>query len=118
MKILIIDDESIVARSLSRAFTSRGHEVRTAESGAQGLEIWKEFHPEKVMLDIIMPGFSGLQVLEHVKNSNMKGQTKICLMSAHSTVTSLSDAQSHGADGLERKPFENIFQVVNRVENL
>ncbi|MCC6278616.1 MAG: response regulator [Oligoflexia bacterium] len=118
MKILIIDDESIVARSLQKAFQLKGHEVRVADSGLQGLQIWQEFGPERVIVDVVMPGMNGLQVIEEAQASGLVKNCKVVLMSAHSSINSIQEAQRRGADSLERKPFDNIFDVVIRIEKL
>ena len=77
MKILVVDDEPIVARALSRAFVAKGHEVTVAHSGEEGLEKWIENSPDAVMLDVVMPGLTGPQVIEeYKKRKDMKNHAR------------------------------------------
>jgi CheY-like chemotaxis protein len=63
MKILIVDDEDDLRETLRDVFEDEGHEVRTAENGAEALAILaREALPDVVILDLIMPGVDGVEV--------------------------------------------------------
>ena len=111
MKILIVDDESLVRRSLHRVCASRGHEVREAEDGARGLEIWESWLPDLVFLDVLMPKLNGPELLTNLK---VPRTAKVVMMSAY---TGNSDPQT-GADLFLTKPFEDIFSTVQTAEDL
>lgn len=113
MKVLIVDDEPAVRLSLSRVFTSRGHEVKIAANGLEGLALWREWQPEAVLLDVIMPGLSGPAVLQEL-NSNLGA--KVFLMSAYSADFDIQQLRAMGAKEFIAKPFPDIFAVVNKVE--
>lgn len=115
MKILIVDDESLVRRSLRRAAESRNHQVEEASDGKEGLEKWASFQPDLVFLDILMPVLSGPEVLKQIE-----GQTssKVILISAFSGEYDLKTAQNMGADLFVPKPFENIFKIIELAEKL
>lgn len=115
MKILIIDDESLVRRSLRRAAESRGHQVEEAVDGKEGLERWTPFQPDLVFLDILMPVMSGPEVLKQIQGQN---SAKIILISAFSGEYDLKTAQNMGADLFVPKPFENIFEIIELAEKL
>ncbi|WII70749.1 response regulator [Bdellovibrio sp. 22V] len=115
MKILIVDDEALVRRSLSRALKSKGHEVMEAENGTDGLQAWKTWQPHLVFLDVLMPGMTGPEVLKEIGS----GKTaKVVLMSAFSGEHNMETAQQMGADVFVPKPFEDIFAVVKMAEEL
>jgi DNA-binding response OmpR family regulator len=119
MKILIVDDELIVARALQRAFTSKGHEVTLAHSGEEGLEKWLSFSPDAVLLDVVMPGLSGPQVIEEYQKRGHTGQrAQVILMTAHSGVKGREPARELGADEFIQKPFEDVFKLVSQIEEL
>jgi len=63
-RILVIDDEKVIRDSCNRIFSSEGYEVRSAENGDRGLELFREFHPDLVLVDLKMPGKSGTEVLK------------------------------------------------------
>ncbi len=115
MKVLIVDDEALVRRSLNRVFSSRGFEVLEASDGSKGLELWREFHPELIFLDVLMPGLSGPDVLREM-GSERSG--KVILMSAFAGEHHVETAQQMGADLFIPKPFEDIFAVVKVAEGL
>lgn len=118
MKILIVDDEPLVRKSLSRACRARKHDVVEAADGTEGLSKWRAEKPDLVFLDVLMPGLSGPELLREIEKDpvlNAKSErTKVILMSAysgeHNVVT--------GADRFIAKPFEDVFAVIAEGEAL
>ena len=89
--------------------------METAEDGELGLEKWKKFAPEIVILDILMPKLNGPEVLEKIKPHN---KAKVILISAYSGEYNLQKAQDIGADLFISKPFGDIFDVLKQTEKL
>jgi CheY-like chemotaxis protein len=126
VKILIVDDEPLVRKSLGRACRAKGHQVAEASDGQQGLAMWLESEPDLVYLDVLMPGLSGPEVLNQVREYREKAsaalgrptKTHVVLMSAYSGEHNITTAQQMGADLFIPKPFEDIFEVVTRGEEL
>lgn len=117
MKILVIDDEPLVRRSLVRACVASGHEVIEAGDGKIGLDLWTKVEPELVFLDVLMPGLTGPQVLESL-TPDQKRRSKVIMMSAFSGQHNMETALQMGADLFIAKPFEDIFSVVKIAEGL
>ena len=115
MKVLLVDDESLVRLSLKRALVKKGHEVVEAADGAEALARWGEIKPDLVFLDVLMPRISGPEVLRELDAAD-RGDSKVILMSAFSGDYDLARAQSLGADLYIPKPFEDIFKVVEMGE--
>ncbi|MBV2168981.1 MAG: response regulator [Bdellovibrio sp.] len=115
MKILIVDDEALVRRSLSRALKSKGYEVLEALNGTEGLQSWRDWKPDLVFLDVLMPGMTGPEVLKEIGSEN---QAKVILISAFSGEHNMQTAQEMGANLFVPKPFEDIFAVVKMAEDL
>jgi len=111
-KILIIDDESIIRRALRRVLESEGYDVVEASNGTEGLKLWLNKGPNLVLLDVLMPGLSGLQVLEEVGELN---KVKVILMSAYSGAHEV--IEKPGVFFL-KKPFANVFDVVKTVKEI
>ena len=111
MRVLIIDDEPLVRRSLERVFQKNSHPVETAANGIDGLKKWKEFKPDLVLLDVLMPGLTGPEVLQRVDRPL---STKVILMSAFTGDSELSRAKDLGADLFLPKPFDDIFEVYRK----
>lgn len=121
MKILIVDDEPLVRKSLGRACKARGHEVIEAADGQEGLARWREVKPDLVFLDVLMPGLSGPEVLQAIAQDPVAAgevRARVILISAYSGEHNVETAQQIGADLFVPKPFEDIFAVVARAENL
>jgi len=66
-KILVIDDDQGVRRLLDTFFRAKGYDVLLAEDGPQGLELFRQDHPDIIVLDLNMGGTDGLAVLHHIR---------------------------------------------------
>lgn len=115
MKVLIVDDEPLVRRSLEKVFAKSGHEVMVAADGTEGLECWKKFSPEGVVLDVLMPGLSGPEVIGEIGDV---GKTAVALISAYSGDYDLDSVKKLGADIFIEKPFDSIQDVVVQLEKI
>lgn len=115
MKILVIDDEPLVRLSLVRVLAREGWTMLEAEDGQKGLEAWVKIKPDMVLLDVLMPGLSGPQVLESLP-ADIRKQTKVVLMSAFTGEWSQSKTSELGVETFIPKPFEDIFEVVKTIK--
>lgn len=115
MKILIIDDEPLVRKSIRRALEMRGHQVTEAMDGKSGLLLWEEIQPDLVLLDVLMPEISGFEVILQRPDQN---HSKVIMISAFTGTKSSEDPKSYGADLFIAKPFQDIFSVVEQIEAL
>ena len=113
-RVLVIDDEEVIRDSCSQALTKEGIIVKTAESGDKGLEVFKEFHPDVVLVDLKMPGKGGLEVLEEIEDID-PNVVKV-VITGYATVSSAIDAMKKGAYDFIPKPFtpEEIRIIVMR----
>src|SRR5690606_10991750 len=97
-----------------RAAQAKGHDVREAVDGKQGQICWKDYGPDLVYLDVLMPEMSGPDLLKAVG----KTSARVILMSAYSGGYDLERAQSLGADLFCPKPFDDIFKIIELGEEL
>jgi CheY-like chemotaxis protein len=114
-KVLIVDDEPLVRRSLERALSKRGYEVLVAADGTEGLATWRRELPAVIFLDVLMPGLSGPQVLAQM---GAEKKAIVVLMSAYTGEYNWQTAKEIGADLFVPKPFDNIFTTLDQVEEL
>jgi len=100
--ILVIEDESTLARNLKRYLERHGYAVRTAETGEQGLAELGEFGPDVVLLDYNLPGLDGLEVLHRIRGEDP--QLKVILITGHGSVELAVEAMKAGAWDYVSKP--------------
>ena len=112
--ILIVDDERTTRLSLSEIFSLRGAITETAANGEEALELIHSTEFDLIVLDIKMPGISGLQVLENVQQ--IWPGTICVLLTAHATVDSAIRALRQGAFDYILKPAQpkTIIEIVER----
>jgi two-component system sensor histidine kinase/response regulator len=112
--ILVIDDEESMRDSCSQTLTRGGFRVETAEDGSIGLEKVKETKPALVLIDLKMPGISGMEVLEKVKEIDPNIISVV--ITGYATVESAVDAMKRGAYDFLPKPFtpEELRIIINR----
>lgn len=115
MKILIVDDEALVRKALRRASEARKHDVTEAKDGAEGLKLWQELKPDLVFLDVLMPGLSGPQLLEELKD---RCGAKVIMMSAYTGEKAGVPLTWPDVDLFLPKPFANIFTVIEKAEEI
>lgn len=124
MKILIVDDEPLVRKSLGRAFKAKGHDVIEAVDGGEGLQRWTEMlasrttEPDIVLVDVLMPGLSGPELLHAIRPKLEGWRGRVILMSAYSGEHNVTTAQQLGADLFVPKPFDDVFALVKTAEEL
>lgn len=115
MKTLIIDDELLIRKSIGRILKQRGHEVFEAENGNDALDVWREVQPDLVLLDFMMPGRNGLEVLREIEAGLKKC---VIVMSAYVGQNEHKDFIKEGASYFFSKPFDDIFVFIDEVEKL
>ena len=113
--ILVIDDEKANLKILSELFKSKVN-IILAKNGAQGIEKAMKFKPDVILLDIIMPGMSGFEVLEVMKSNESLAGIKVLVVSA-AEKAKVAQVMSLGVDGLIEKPFENS-ELIRKVDAL
>ena len=112
-KILIIDDEEVILDSCSQILEGSGHSVTTTSNGDQGLKLLEEIKPDLVLLDLKMPGISGMEVLEKIISFDPTIVTVI--ITGYATVDSAVEAMKKGAYDFLPKPFTpDEFRMVIR----
>jgi DNA-binding NtrC family response regulator len=102
-KILVVDDEHLIRWSLEQNLKKQGYEVLTAGTGEDALRIVREDQPDLLLLDIQLPGISGLEVLEKVKE--LDEEIIVIMVTAHGGLETAVNAMRLGAFDYINKPF-------------
>ncbi|MFO7942311.1 MAG: response regulator [Bacillota bacterium] len=110
--ILVIDDEVNIRKTLLRSLKGSGYEVETAVNGEEGLEKMEQRAPDVVLLDMKMPGLSGIEVLREMREREI--YSKVVIITAYGTVDNAVEAMKLGAVDFLQKPFlpDDIRQLI------
>ena len=103
MRILVIEDDPKIQAFISQGLRQEGHTVITASTGTEGCEIWESESFQAVVLDLMLPGQSGLDVLRHMRNTG--DTTPVLVLSAKVAVDDRVSGLKCGADDYMTKPF-------------
>jgi len=112
-RILIIDDEEVVLDSCTLILEGGEYDVATATNGSRGLELVEEFKPDLIYVDLKMPGISGFEVLDKVRE--IDPTITMMVITGYATVASAVDAMKKGAYDFLPKPFTpDEFRLITR----
>ncbi len=115
-KVLSIDDNREIASTLKSRFEEAGYDFDAAYSGQEGLVRMKSYKPDLVLLDIMMPGMDGFEVLRRIKADPETNGTPVIMLTAKRQREDVIRAIAIGAKAYIVKPttFENIREKVDR----
>ena len=102
-RVLVVDDEVRIQRACQRLLTEEGCDVEVAQNGIQGLKMIEEKHFDIILLDLMMPGMSGLDVLKDVKSRHP--DTVVIIITGYATLEHSIETMKKGAFDFLSKPF-------------
>ncbi len=105
-KILIIDDEQDLCETIKARLESNNFKVATAKDGREGLDKVKEYKPDLIILDLMMPGMDGFEVCKRLKKDIKTSATPVIILTALEQEDAAKKALLIGAEGYMVKPFE------------
>jgi DNA-binding response OmpR family regulator len=114
--IFVADDDPILLRGLDVALSRRGHAVRTVAGGRALLELLEREHPDLVVVDLMMPEMSGLEVLRELRSSGRCPGVPVLVVTAAGDAGIASAACESGAVDVIAKPFR-LQDLVRRIES-
>lgn len=118
MKVLIVDDSSVIRKLLSYICEQSGLFTEVAEDGQDGLEVLQQKGPfELLMVDWEMPNMNGLDMVRSVKDRQLAPGMKILMITTHNTMGDMVTALSLGIDDYLMKPIDEE-SVINRLQSL
>ncbi len=103
MRVLIVEDETHLASAIERGLHDRGFEVLVAHDGHSGYQEAKDSGLDAIVLDLMLPGMSGLEVCKRLRDEGF--WTPILVLTAKDRESDETDCLNHGADDYLRKPF-------------
>lgn len=113
--ILVIDDDSIVAKSVELSLRHDGFQVSVANSGVDGLRLARREHPNLIILDVLMPGMDGYEVCRELRSDPLLGDVPVLFLTAKGKDEDKIEGFRAGGDDYLTKPF-NIDELILRVK--
>lgn len=115
VRVLVVDDEQMLTDLLSMALRMEGWDVRTAASGFEALDAVKEYSPDALVLDIMMPDLDGMSVLQRLRQQ--QNMVPVLFLTAKDAVSDRVAGLTAGGDDYVTKPF-SLEEVVARLRAL
>ncbi len=115
--ILVIDDDPVSVKILTEYLTENGYRVHAACDGYAGLAVIEEKHVDMVLLDIMMPGLSGYDVLQKIRKTRSRSELPVILITAKSQIDDIATGFDYGANDYIVKPF-HIEEITFRINTI
>ena len=111
MRVLVVEDESTIARPLRRALEREGYEVSTCETGHAALKVARSWSPDLILLDLMLPDIDGRDVAREIRTSS---QVPIIMLTARAEESDAVIGLEIGADDYVTKPF-GVGELIARM---
>jgi two-component system phosphate regulon response regulator PhoB len=114
-KVLVVDDDPQIRKILERMLVGTTYEVRTAGDGYSALNQVQEDPPDLIILDIMMPGMSGIEVCRQIRELRPQLPIQVLMLSAKDSQADRRRALEYGANDYVTKPF-HIASLVRKIQ--
>lgn len=116
-KILLVEDDDALANVYMMRLEVEGFEAKRVADGEQALAIAREYRPDLILLDVMMPKVSGFDVLDIIRNTPEIGNVKVIILTALSQENDRKRAEDLGADDFLVKSQVVIADVIDRIRH-
>jgi two-component system phosphate regulon response regulator PhoB len=114
-RVLVVEDEADISSSLAYALRASGYDVLVADRGASALEALDSFLPDLVLLDLMLPDMSGIDICRRLRGSQNRDQPAVVILSARAQEVDRVVGFEIGADDYVAKPF-SVRELMLRIE--
>lgn len=111
-RILVVEDDPIIRQTVEYALRRAGFDVKSATDGQQALHTFERFHPDLVLLDLMLPGMDGYETAQHIRETD--SETAIIMVTALDSAADKVKGLDAGADDYITKPF-SMEELLARV---
>jgi DNA-binding response OmpR family regulator len=115
MKVLIAEDNSIICKTLEMFLKQEGFDTITTFDGLDAIQKIEKYSPDVILVDIMLPYYSGLEIMSIVKQSN--NPIPVIVTSAMSQEDVIEEALQLGADGFIAKPYD-IDELMSKISDV
>jgi DNA-binding response OmpR family regulator len=116
MKVLVIDDDQLVLLPLKRKLLNHDYQVITTTEPKRGIDLFDEFNPDLIIVDINMPEFSGLEFIKFIRTTK-KSTVPIIVLSGNTSVDVMAEGFKYGISDYIRKPI-SLEEVCTRIKRI
>jgi DNA-binding response OmpR family regulator len=115
-KILVVEDDQFLQEFITKRLTEEGFKVWSAKEGQEGIEIALREKPDLIILDLILPGKSGYEVLEELKKNPQTSGTPVLILSNLGQKEKVEEALKKGASDFLLKAYFSLEEIILRVK--
>ena len=118
--VLVVEDEKLVRELLEKQLHDHGYETVSAEDGEQALEVWKDKHPDLVLLDILLPKMDGFELMKTVR-SNPKdpaNNAPVVILSNLWEKSSIEKMSEYKVEDYLVKAYNTVDDVIARIDKV
>lgn len=112
--IYSVEDDKDIAQIINKTLTKQGYEAKTFYNGKDFLEAFKERKPDLVLLDLMLPDYSGMEILQKIRKDRSNDDIEIIIVSARHMLVDKVEGLDLGADDYIEKPFD-LLELMSRV---
>jgi CheY-like chemotaxis protein len=116
-KVLVCDNEEVLRALVRAALAPEGYDIVEAKDGDESVELARSVDPDLIVLDMMMPGRTGLEVLEELRGEERFAETPVVMLTARTQEADRESASTAGADRFLPKPFSPV-ELASVVEEL
>jgi DNA-binding response OmpR family regulator len=116
-KVLIVEDDALLSKVLSEHLVNENFEVALAENGLRVAGAVKDFLPDMILLDLIIPGIDGFAVLKQLKENEKSKNIPVLVLSNLGDVGDVKSAKALGAEGYFIKSNTEMDKIVKYIKN-
>ena len=116
-RVLVVDDEPEITEIVETFLSEAGYQVKVENSPAEAVKKAREFKPDVILLDIMMPGVDGYSVCEEIKSDPAFASTPVIFLTGKDRTDDMGRSFRSGGDMFIKKPFscERLLEIVNIV---
>ena len=111
-KVLIVDDEPNIVLAIDFLLSQKGFQTEKAYNGVEALQKLRNFQPNVVILDVMMPGMTGFEIAQKIRTTIGFSDVQIVFLTAKGTTKDKIQGYSNGGDLYLTKPFNNDDLVI------
>lgn len=117
MLIYVVEDDLSILKLIEYVLKTKGYEIETFENGEDFFLELEKKSPNLILLDIMLPDISGMEILEEIKNNNKYSTIPVMMLTAKDSEIDVVTALDNGADDYMKKPF-SVLELLSRVNAL